>query len=336
MECVSSYYSKVEIGSLKLNGNLFLAPIAGYSDLAFRFLCVEEGASFTCTEMVSSEAFVRDCKKTVTLLKKAENESSFAVQLFGSSSETITEAAKVIAGEYHPSCIDLNAGCPMKKITKTGAGSALLANQSLLYAILKDLVEAMSHYDIPVTVKIRSGVKNTKPLWKDVAKLAVDAGVKAITIHPRSQEQCYSGKSDWRVIAQLKQEVASYGVKVFGSGDLFTPDDAKQMFESTDCDGVMFARGAIGNPFIFGMTRSLLETGAYEEVVLKDRLECAKKELLLLSQIKGEKLACLEMRKRCVPYIKGISSASHIRKQLVNCSTIVEYTNILDGLLDSV
>jgi len=329
-----SYYSKVEVGGVELPGNLFLAPIAGYSDVVFRSLCVEEGASFTCTEMVSSEAFVRDSKKTVDLLKKAKNESFFAVQLFGSSSEVISEAAKVIAEEYRPSCIDLNAGCPMKKITRTGAGSALLATPNKLYDILKNLVDAMSTYDIPVTVKIRSGIKNNKPLWQDIAKLAVDAGVKAITVHPRTQEQCYSGKSDWHIISQLKQEVASYGVKVFGSGDLFSPYDAKQMFESTGCDAVMFARGAIGNPFIFRMTRSLLETGTYEEIPLKDRVECAKKELFLLSQIKGEKLACLEMRKRCAPYIKGVSSASYLRKQLVRSSTLAEYENILNELVD--
>lgn len=336
MRCPSSYYSSVELGSLKLDGNLFLAPIAGYSDVVFRTLCVAEGASFTFTEMVSTEAFVRDSKKTVTLLKKAENESSFAVQLFGSSPEVVGEAAKMIAGEYNPSCIDLNAGCPMKKITKTGAGSALLANPNLLYDILKNLVDAMLPYDIPVTVKIRSGIKNAKLLWREVAKLAVDAGVKAITIHPRTQEQGYSGKSDWHIIAQLKQEIASYDVKVFGSGDLFSPNDAKQMFENTKCDGIMFARGAIGNPFIFRMTRSFLETGTYHEIPIRDRVECAKKELFLLSQLKGEKLACLEMRKRSIPYIKGISSASHLRKQLVHCSTIVEYTNILDELLTSV
>ena len=328
-----SYYSKVKIGDVELPGNLFLAPIAGYSDVVFRSLCVEEGASFTCTEMVSAEAFVRDSKKTVNLLKKAKNESFFSVQLFGSSSKVIAEAAKLIVGEYRPSCIDLNAGCPMKKITRTGAGSALLATPNKLYDVLKSLVDAMSHYDIPVTVKIRSGIKNAKPLWQEVAKLAVDAGVKAITIHPRTQEQCYSGKSDWQIISQLKQEVASYNVKVFGSGDLFSPHDAKQMFESTGCDAIMFARGAIGNPFIFRMTRSLLETGAYEEVSLKTRVECAKKELFLLSQIKGERLACLEMRKRCAPYIKGVSSASNLRKQLVKSSTLAEYENILNELL---
>lgn len=336
MKCPSSYYSKVEIGSLKLDGNLFLAPIAGYSDLVFRSLCVEEGACFTCTEMVSSEAFIRDSKKTVRLLRKAENERFFAVQLFGTSTKILSEVAKIIAFEYRPSCIDLNAGCPMKKITRTGAGSALLAKPTMLYDILKSLVDATFPYGIPVTVKIRSSIKNNKPLWKDIARLAVDAGVKAITIHPRSQEQCYSGKSDWQIIAQLKQEVAPYDVKVFGSGDLFTPNDAKRMFEDTGCDAVMFARGAIGNPFIFGMTRSLLETGSYEEISIRSRVECAKRELFLLSQAKGERLACLEMRKRCVPYIKGISSASHLRKQLVRCSTIVEYTNILNELLNCI
>lgn len=327
-----SFYSPIEIGSLKLNGNLFLAPIAGYSDVAFRSICVEEGATFTYTEMVSSEALVRSSKKTCLLLKKGELEKQYAVQIFGHSSNNIKEAAKIIANEVHPSCIDLNAGCPMPKITKQGAGSALLSNLPLLFEILKALVDSMMPYDIPITVKIRSGKTCDMPVWKEASKVAVEAGVKAITLHPRSQAQCYSGVSNTALIGELKNMVKDYDVKVFGSGDLFTPEDAKNMFEKTACDGVMFARGAMGNPFIFRKTKQLLETGKYEEIDIKTKIETAKKELLFLSNVKGEHVACLEMRKRIAPYIKGINNASEVRKKIVKCTTLKEYEDVLNSV----
>ena len=326
------FYHPVEIGNLKLNGNLFLAPIAGYSDFVFRSLCATEGASFTYTEMVSSEALVRSSKKTTLLMGKSENEEKYAVQIFGSSPEVMAKAAITIVETYHPSCIDVNAGCPMPKITKSGAGSALLSNPKLLFDILDALVSSLSPYKIPLTLKIRSGKTCEEPLWEEVAKVAVEAGVKAITMHPRSQAQCYSGVSNTELIGKLKEKVKKHGVKVFGSGDLFSPEDAKKMFEMTGCDGIMFARGAMGNPFIFRQTIEYLQTGKKLKISVEDRIKTAKKELTLLCKAKGEKLGCLEMRKRISPYIKGIENASERRKELVQCSTLEEYENVLKHL----
>lgn len=326
------FYHPVEIGELKLGGNVFLAPIAGYSDSIFRSLCVCEGASFTYTEMVSSEALVRSSKKTAFLMEKSENEEKYAVQLFGSSPEIMAKAAIIIVENYAPSCIDVNAGCPMPKITKSGAGSALLSNPKLLFDILTALVDTLSPYKIPVTLKIRSGKTCDEPLWKKASKMAVEAGVKAITMHPRSQAQCYSGVSNTQLIGELKEEVGKYGVKVFGSGDLFSPEDAKRMFEITKCDGIMFARGAMGNPFMFRQTIEFLKTGKITEVSVEDKIKTAKKELFLLCKAKGEKLGCLEMRKRISPYIKGIENASEKRKELVQCSTLEEYENVLNSI----
>ena len=326
------FYHPVEIGELKLEGNIFLAPIAGYSDSIFRSLCVSEGASFTYTEMVSSEALVRSSKKTAFLMEKSENEEKYAVQLFGSSPEIMAKAAIIIVENYAPSCIDVNAGCPMPKITKSGAGSALLSNPKLLFDILTALVDTLSPYKIPVTLKIRSGKTCDAPLWKEASKVAVEAGVKAITMHPRSQAQCYSGVSNTQLIGELKEEVGKYGVKVFGSGDLFSPEDAKKMFEVTKCDGIMFARGAMGNPFIFRQTIEFLKTGKITEISVEDKIKTAKKELFLLCKAKGEKLGCLEMRKRISPYIKGIENASEKRKELVQCSTLEEYENVLNSI----
>ena len=328
----SSFYHPVEIGELKLDGNLFLAPVAGYSDVIFRSLCADEGASFTYTEMVSSEALVRSSKKTALLMEKSENEKKYAVQLFGSSVENMEKAASIIVENYAPSCIDVNAGCPMPKITKTGAGSALLSTPNLLFDILNALVTTLSAYKIPVTLKIRSGKTSDTPLWKEVAKVAVDAGVKAITMHPRSQAQCYQGVSNTSLIGELKEEVSKYGVKVFGSGDLFSAEDAKKMFETTNCDGIMFARGAMGNPFIFRQTKEFLQNGKMIEISVEDKINTAKKELLLLCKTKGEIQGCLEMRKRISPYIKGIENASDKRKELVQCSSIKEYENVLNSI----
>ena len=326
------FYHPVEIGELKLKGNIFLAPIAGYSDFVFRSICADEGASFTYTEMVSSDALVRSSKKTALLMEKSENEEKYAVQIFGSCPEIMAKAAIIIVENYAPSCIDVNAGCPMPKITKSGAGSALLSTPLLLFEILSALVNTLSPYKIPVTLKIRSGQTCDKPLWKEAAKVAVEAGVKAITMHPRSRAQCYSGLSNTELIGQLKEEVSRYGVKVFGSGDLFCPEDAKKMFEKTNCDGVMFARGAMGNPFIFRQTIEFLQTGTITEIALKDKIKTAKKELALLCNAKGEKLGCLEMRKRIASYIKGVENASDKRKELVQCSTLKEYENVLNSI----
>ena len=202
----------------------------------------------------------------------------------------------------------------------------------MLFDILNALANVLSPYKIPVTLKIRSGKISDTPLWKDVAKVAVEAGVKAITMHPRSQAQCYSGISNTQLLGELKEEVGKYGVKVFGSGDLFSAEDAKKMFEITNCDGIMFARGAMGNPFIFRQTREFLQTGKITEISVEDKIKTAKKELFLLCKAKGEKVGCLEMRKRISPYIKGIENASDKRKELVQCSSIKEYEDVLGSI----
>lgn len=325
----ANFYSPVKIGNVQLEGNVFLAPVAGYSDVVFRSLCASEGATLTYTEMVSSEALVRSSKKTLNLMEKSEEEKKYAIQVFGSNAHTISEAAKYIAEEYAPAIIDVNAGCPMPKITKQGAGAALLEVPSLLYNILKELVEAMQVYDIPVTVKIRSGKNNTKMLWQEATKVAIDAGIAAITLHPRTQAQCYSGASNVDLIGSLKEMAKDFDVKVFGSGDLFTPQDALNMFCKTACDGLMFARGAMGNPFIFRQTKELLLKGCYQTISLKEKIAMGLKELHLLSNIKGEKLACLEMRRRIMPYIKGVNGGTEIRRKLVHSLSIAEYEEVL-------
>jgi len=326
-----SLYHPVKIKNIELSGNLFLAPVAGYSDSAFRSVCIENGAAFTYTEMVSAEALVRNNLKTEELMKRAYNEKAYAVQIFGGEVDVMEQAAKLVLERAKCECIDINCGCPVPKIVKTGAGSALTRDPDRLYAIAKGVVDVAG--DIPVTVKIRAGWDKLSMTWKAAAQAALEAGVSAITIHPRTRAQGYEGLSDWGIMKELVEFVDGK-IPVFGSGDLFKPEDAKRMLEQTGVDAIMFARGAMGNPFIFKDTTSLLTTGSYEPIPAPVRIRTGFAELERLAADTNEHHACLEMRKRFNAYSKGIQNGAALRLQIVHASTIQEYHDIFDGLLE--
>lgn len=325
-------YHPVKIGKLELSGNIFLAPVAGYSDRSFRSICVEHGAAFTYTEMVSAEALVRNNLKTEILMRRAENESAYAVQVFGGEPETVAAGAKIILEKTNCECIDINCGCPVPKIIKTGAGSALTRDPERLYSVAKAVIQIAG--DIPVTVKIRSGWDENHITWKEAALAALDAGVSAITMHARTRAQGYEGKSDWSKIKELTA-LAAGKIPIFGSGDLFTPEDAERMLSETGCDGVMFARGAMGNPFIFDKTIQLLTTGKYDDIPVQKRIETGFRELLNLSNDIGEKPACLEMRKRFCAYSKGMNGGAAIREKIVKAQTISDYKELFNSVTDT-
>lgn len=325
-------YHPVKIGKLELSGNIFLAPVAGYSDRPFRSICVEHGAAFTYTEMVSAEALVRNNLKTEILMRRAENETAYAVQVFGGEPETVADGAKIILEKTNCECIDINCGCPVSKIIKTGAGSALTRDPERLYRVAKAIVQIAG--DIPVTVKIRSGWDENHITWKEAALAALDAGVSAITMHARTRAQGYEGKSDWSKIKELTA-LAAGKIPIFGSGDLFTPEDAERMLSETGCDGVMFARGAMGNPFIFDKTIQLLTTGKYDDIPVQKRIETGFRELLNLSNDIGEKSACLEMRKRFCAYSKGMNGGAAIREKIVKAQTISDYKELFNSVADT-
>ena len=325
-------YHPVKIGKLELSGNIFLAPVAGYSDRSFRSICVEHGAAFTYTEMVSAEALVRNNLKTEILMRRAENETAYAVQVFGGEPETVADGAKIILEKTNCECIDINCGCPVPKIIKTGAGSALTRDPERLYNVAKAVVQIAG--DIPVTVKIRSGWDENHITWKEAALAALDAGVSAITMHARTRAQGYEGKSDWSKIKELTA-LAAGKIPIFGSGDLFTPEDAERMLSETGCDGVMFARGAMGNPFIFDKTIRLLTTGKYDEIPIQRRIETGFKELINLARDIGEKSACLEMRKRFCAYSKGMNGGAAIREKIVKAQTISDYKELFNSVADT-
>ena len=324
-------YHPVKIGSLTLDGNLFLAPVAGYSDRAFRSVCRDFGANFAYTEMVSAEALTRGSEKTESLMARAPNEPQYAVQIFGGRPETMAAAARIVLEKAHPECIDINAGCPVLKIVKTGAGSALTREPEKLYAVVKAVADSLGGV-VPVTVKIRAGWDSEHITWKEAAQAAVDAGASAITIHARTRAQGYEGKADWNILAELVQLMRGK-IPVFGSGDAFSPQDARRMLEQTGCDAVMFARGAMGNPFLFAQTKAFLTTGAMHDIDTKTRIEAGFRELELLVADRGEKSACLEMRKRFCAYSRGLPGGGALRKQFVQAETVAHFREICAAIV---
>ena len=333
---MSELFHPVKIGNVQLSGNLFLAPVAGYSDAAFRSVCIENGAAFTYTEMVSAEALVRKNQKTEILMQRAYNEKAYAVQIFGGEPQIMSDAAHIVLEKTHCEVIDINCGCPVPKIVKTGAGSALTRDPERLYAVAKAVVEAAGGSPaaggVPVTVKIRSGWEQKQMTWKEAAQAALDAGVSAITIHPRTKAQGYEGLSDWNIMKELV-EMVDGRIPVFGSGDLFKSEDAKRMIETTGADGVMFARGAMGNPFIFRDAVSLLTNGTYEPVPVEIRIHTGFSELERLVKETSEQHACLEMRKRFAAYSKGIQNGAALRSKIVHAATVQDYHDIFDQVL---
>ncbi|MFA6505972.1 MAG: tRNA dihydrouridine synthase DusB [Treponemataceae bacterium] len=322
-----SLYRPVEIGKVSLPGNIFLAPVAGYSDRAFRSVCVEQGADFTCTELVSSEALTRDSRKTEALIRRADNEKIYAVQLFGSDPDTMAKATALLA-PFRPEVVDLNCGCPVPKVIKTGAGAALSRDPARLGRIVEAMVRASTQHlgGVPVTVKIRSGWDGNSINYCESARIAVEAGAVLVALHARTRVQGYAGKADWSHIADL---VTRIQVPVIGSGDLFSPEAAERMLRETLCAGLMFARGAMGNPFIFAETKDLLLRGSYEPVPSVERMRTAIRQLELLTDDAGEEFACREMRKQFCAYSKGIPGGAAVRNKLVRAATISEYREIL-------
>jgi nifR3 family TIM-barrel protein len=354
-------YHPVVIGSLELGGNLFLAPVAGYSGRAFRSICVEAGADFTFTELISAESLIRNppdikagdeglpyadgdsaggpaVKKNknhplLALLRRGDNEKEYGIQLFGADPERIYRAAALLA-PWRPGLVDINSGCPVPKVTKTGAGSALMRDPANLGRVVEAAVRASREYlgNVPVTIKIRSGWDNSSINYAECARTAVEAGAAMVSLHPRTRAQVYGGESDWSHIADL---VSRLTVPVTGSGDLYTPEDAERMFRETGCAAVMFARGALGNPFIFSQTRALLSGGSYLPAEPAERLAAAFRQLELMAADMGERGACLEMRKQFCAYTMGsrgrpgIPGGAALRNRLVRAETISEYREIL-------
>jgi nifR3 family TIM-barrel protein len=347
MPSVSGLYRPV----LGFPGNLFLAPVAGYTDRAFRSICAEQGADLCFTELVSAEALVRnpgqyglsgetaDTGTVHPLLARGDAEKRYAIQLFGAEPDTLGRACRLLA-PLKPDAVDLNAGCPVPKVVKNGAGSALMRDPPRLGRILEAMVRASAEKlgGVPVTVKMRSGWDASSKNYAECARIAVEAGAAMVSLHPRTRSQLYGGKSDWPLIADL---VTRLSVPVTGSGDLYGPEDAKRMLEETGCAALMFARGAMGNPFIFSAAKSFLTRGSWIPPDPQERLRAGLGHLEALAGDIGEKTACVEMRKHFCAYTKGvmglpgIAGGARLREKLVHAETIAQYRAILLKSADS-
>lgn len=330
MSKAHSLYRPLQIENLKLEGNLFAAPLAGYTDRAFRTVCIENGADLCYTEMVSCEALVRGNEKTEELLKQADAEKIYAVQIFSGTAAAAGEAVKMVA-ERKPVLIDLNCGCPVPKIIKSGAGSDLMRNPDRVY----DIVRAMKdNTDIPITVKIRTGWDAQSLNYLDVAEKAVKAGAAVVTMHARTKKQAYGGTADWSHLSRLKKELGD--LPVLGSGDLFTAENIRDMLEETGIDGVMLARGVIGNPFLFREAKHLLTTSEIMPPPTPlEKMQTAFRQLELAVHYKDERTAVNEMKKQLCAYTKGLPGSSEARNRMVHSESFETYKKIFSEYLGS-
>lgn len=316
---------KLKIGSVELENNLILAPMAGVTDLPFRLLCKEQGCGLLCTEMVSAKAILYKNKNTKELLDVRCEERPVAVQLFGSDADIMSSMAKQIeSGPYD--IIDINMGCPVPKIVNNGEGSALMKNPHLIEEILTAMVKKL---DKPVTVKFRKGFNDESVNAVEIARIAESCGAAAVAVHGRTREQYYSGKADWDIIRQVKEAVK---IPVIGNGDIFKPEDAKAMLDETGCDGLMIARGARGNPWIFSRTLKYLETG---ELLPEPDIEEVKRMIIrhtkLQIEVKGEIMGIREMRKHVAWYTAGFPHSAVLRNKVNHVETFDELVALLNS-----
>lgn len=311
----------MKIGNIEIENCLALGPMAGVTDLPFRLLCKEMGCNMLYTEMVSAKAILYKNKNTKELLNIDKNEHPVGVQLFGSDPDIMAQiAAQVEEGECD--FIDINMGCPVPKIVNNGEGSALLKQPQLVEEILTKMVKAVNK---PVTVKIRKGFENGTVYAVEIAKIAESCGVSAIAVHGRTREQYYSGKADWDVIKDVKKAVK---IPVIGNGDIFSAEDAKAMKEYTGCDGLMVARGARGNPWIFREIKEYLENGnVIDKPTINDIREMIIRHAKMLVNYKGEYTGIREMRKHIAWYTAGLPHSAELRRM---CNQIETMENLVE------
>ena len=317
--------SPLKIGNVEMQNPLVLAPMAGVTDLPFRVLCKEQGAGLICMEMVSAKAILYKNKNTEDLMTIDPGEHPVSLQLFGSDSEILGQIAAQI--EERPfDILDFNMGCPVPKVVNNGEGSALMKDPHLVREIVTGMVKAVKK---PVTVKIRKGFNEESANAVEIAKILEDCGVAAIAVHGRTRAQFYSGKADWDIIRQVKEAVK---IPVIGNGDIFTPEDAKRMLYETGCDGLMIARGAKGNPWIFSRTLHYLETGELLGPPDKEELkETILRHAQLQIQFKGEYLGLCEMRKHLSWYTVGLPHSSSLRNDVNQTETWEDFYNLIQS-----
>lgn len=306
-----------------------LAPLAGYTDAPFRHIAHEWGSGGAVTEMISAEGLARDSRNTEALLARYDGEKPLVAQLFGPSLDPFMRCVDRLM-EYAPDMIDINCGCPVAKVVKTGAGSALMRRPDEIHRIVDHLVR---NTPCPVSVKFRLGWDSSSLNYMEVASAAADAGAWMLTLHARTRSQGYSGKADWSHIARLKEHMRGTDVKIFASGDIFSAQDAVDVMDRTGCDGVMIARGAMGNPFIFTQAARLQERRGWQ-VSLKERKTTMLRHLDYMVQAFGDDVAMRDMRKHAVHYVKGLRGAGQAKAMINVARSREDYERALDMLDD--
>jgi tRNA-dihydrouridine synthase B len=310
----------MKIGNIEIKGKLALAPLAGVSDLPFRTICREHGAALCYTEMVSAKALVYQDKRTKELLRTDDTDHPVGGQIFGSDPVCMGEAAAKVMEISKVDFIDINMGCPVGKIVKSGDGSALMKTPELARDIIETVCRSV---DVPVTVKFRKGWDSGNVNAVEFGKMAEEAGASVLTVHGRTRVQMYSGRADWDIIKQVK---AAVKVPVIANGDIFEPRDAARILEWTGADMAMIARGSFGDPWLFAQANAHLAGAPVpERPPLKERIRVALRQIELTIEQKGEKIGCLEARKHLAWYLRGVPHGTRM-KQAVN--TILERGDI--------
>lgn len=319
--------NKLQIGTVCLDNNLILAPMAGVTDLPFRLLCREQGAGLVCMEMVSAKAIYYKNQNTESLMEIHPEEKPASLQLFGSDPYILSEMAKRI--EEKPFAIlDFNMGCPVPKVVNNREGSALMKEPELVREILTGLVKAIKK---PVTVKIRKGFDEDSVNAVEIARIAEDCGVAAIAVHGRTRQQYYSGKADWDIIRQVKEAVR---IPVIGNGDVVDGASAKALLEQTGCDGIMIGRAAQGNPWIFKEVSQYLESGIENDPPTNaEKKEIILRHARLQLEYKGEYTAVRELRKHLSWYTAGMPGSAKIRQKVNSLETIEELFRCIEEYL---
>ena len=309
----------MRIGDAELAGRLFLAPMAGVTDAAFRLLCRKHGAALCATEMISSKALMYQDAKTRTLLLQPEGDAPLAVQIFGSDPACMAEAAVKVREICDPVIIDINMGCPVGKVVKSGDGSALMRTPELARDIIEAVVKSTP---LPVTVNFRKGFDSGSVNAVEFGLMCEEAGAAAVAVHGRTRTQMYAGQADWDVIRDVK---AAVDIPVFANGDIWTAEDAVRILAHTGADGGLIGRGAFGNPWLFEQANAALAGEPIPPLPpLRDRLEEALDSLRTAVRYKGEKIAVLEARKQLCWYLRGVSHAGSYKQDIVTMDTLAQ------------
>ena len=314
----------VKIGDIEITGRLTLAPMAGVTDFAFRSICREMGAALTTTEMVSAKALVYKDEKTRALLYIPEPEHPCAAQIFGHEPDVMAEAAGLALEISGADILDINMGCPVGKVVKSGDGSALMKTPELAGSIIESVCRAV---DRPVTVKFRKGWDGGSVNAVEFAKICEQAGAAAIAVHGRTRVQMYSGRADWDVIREVKKAV---NIPVIANGDIFPGQDAEHILRYTGCDLAMAGRGTFGNPWLFKQANAVI-AGMPEPPLppLAERMDTGVRQIEMLAQAAGERSACLEARHHLPWYLHGVPYAGYYRNELVHVDTLDDIYRIV-------